>query len=336
MCNFHQLFPEFTAPMEKAEKKLASYLNTGISVLPSQELYNTALFFGLRFYFTGVLPPQATIKTLLEAQHKDGGIKFHLDIKFSDFDTTGFAVLSILPWWIQTKKEKLELALKRCIDYLLLIRNEDGSFPLYAKAKETLPEMTARAIMVTSILPPNLINEDKRHYIIESALEDLIAKQNEDGTFNYHAYSASKLYSMSQAALALHFLKYSPFIDDSKYISMSNTIKERILNYLANCQNIDGSYNAIPFNLAHGEQQSTAYAILAWSSLKPWSDAHFRALNWLSHFTKDNIRSYPEGTGPRPIRYNDLSHGPIFVYLAYISTKYATTPFGMENLSSLL
>ncbi len=337
-CQMHERFPNQVTPlMTKAEKYLESnYLMSGLSVLPSQELYNTALFFGSRFYFTGLLPPKTTVNTLLSAQHEDGGIKFHQHIKFSDFDTTGFSILTFLPAWLETEDLMLEKALKKCVDYMWNIRKDDGSFPLYAHASETLPEMTARALMVSAILPPTFIEEQIREQIITDGLDNLLILQNDDGSFNYNAYSASMLYPISQVALALHFLNISPFVDATQHAPISNEIKYRILSYLKRCQNPDGSYNVIPFKMSYGEQQSTSYAILSWASLQPRTPHHIKALNWLLLFTKNGIRSFPEGTGPRPIRYNDLSHGPIFVYLAHTSTRHSDSPLGMAYLKDKL
>ncbi len=332
-----KIFPERAVPMvARAESYLNNYLSSGLSVLPNQELYNTSLYFGLRFYFTGLPPPSTVINALLSAQHEDGGIKFHHDIIFSDFDTTGFAMMSMLPSWIETRDEMMENALKKCIKYMLQIRKEDGSFPLYAKAKESLPEMTARAIMVSSIVPPILMDDNVRFDIIASGIRNLVKQQDDDGTFKYNAYSASELYPISQASLALHFMDHSPFLDNSILTSERRTIKKRILAYLNRCQNNDGSYSAMPYHFQQGEQQSTSYAILSWASLDPGTRAHERALRWLLQHVENNVRSFPEGTGPRPIRYNDLSHGPIFAYLALASTLHSNEPQGIEVLKNII
>ncbi len=333
-CKIQDSFPNQVMPMiQKAEQYLHQYTTTGLSVLPSQELYNTALFFGMRFYFTGKKPPKNTVESLLKAQHDDGGIKFHQDIAFSDFDTTGFAILTMLARWLETKDPRIEKSLSRCVAYTWKIRKPDGSFPLYASAKESLPEMTARAVMVSAILPPIFIDDDARRTIISDGLKNLVNLQNSDGSFDYTAYSASMLYPISQAALAHHFVSQSPFIDASDYFEPLNILKRRMLRYLTRYQNVDGSYNSIPFKMSFGEQQSTSYAILSWALLQPHSPEHLKALNWLSRFTEKGIRSFPEGTGPRPIRYNDLSHGPIFACLSYMSTRFTNSPRGIEILT---
>ena len=87
-----------------------------------------------------------------------------------------------------------------------------------------------------------------------------------------------------------------------------------------NNQNDDGTFGADIKTKFISEQQSTIYALITLSLLKPQSSQLKLTLQYFITHLLDNDylirKSYPEGTGPRPLRYNDLTHGTLFSLLA--------------------
>ncbi|MHA1214804.1 MAG: prenyltransferase/squalene oxidase repeat-containing protein [Candidatus Hodarchaeales archaeon] len=301
--------------LEQAEEYLFSHQD-GITVLDSQGIYNSVLYYFMRSYFEGKLPSEKFTDFISKIQNKDGGWSLLPKMSLSDVDTTVFAMALLF-----SQSHKYYESIKKGMKFIERISN-DGVYSLYSNSDEQLPEMIARVIILYSLLPPNFISHSDRQKHIRLALRDLIKCQREDGTFISYAYSFSILYGISQAALAIYFLRHSPYYEPDPEIDKSLSEMERkIVKFLEIAKNENGSYSAKPGVFSQGEQQSTCYACMSHALLRPGTSTHTKALNWLLNFIESRgVQSYPEGSGPRPIRYNGLSHGPIFIYISFVTS----------------
>ncbi|MFX1538149.1 MAG: prenyltransferase/squalene oxidase repeat-containing protein, partial [Promethearchaeota archaeon] len=238
----------------------------------------------------------------------------------------------------KNKDEHVASALIKARKYVFSVQQEDGSFIMYPEATEPLVEMTARGIILASLFPSEFMTRKERERIIGRGLIWLVKNQTEKGFFEDQSYSWAETYPISQVALSLFFLERSPYVDSKPYISTIDAIKDKIIEYLKKAQNVDGSYSSHQNLLRDGEQQSTAYAVFTWTLLEPGSDSLIRAINYLISLQRPDrpAQSYPEGTGPRPIRYNDLAHGPIFVSIALLTTLVTCTVLSKSLITNIL
>ncbi|MFX1256214.1 MAG: prenyltransferase/squalene oxidase repeat-containing protein [Promethearchaeota archaeon] len=315
--------------LEKAESYLRRYLDCGLSVLEGMGIFNTLLYHSMRALFTHEDPPLCLIETLIKYQDNRGGWQFSFEANFSDMDVTSLALYLLFHWWHKTHDPRIDTAINRAIGFISSVRQKDGSFIMYPEATEPLAEMTARGIMVAALLPSKFILKKERFQIITRGLAWLMKKQDKKGFFEDQSYSFSKFYSLSQVALCLFSLERSPYITLEPFKEVIVTIRAKIINYLSENQNSDGSYGS---QRPYAEQQSTAYAAFAWALVQPYSKNHVKTLSYLLSTMKRPAKSYPEGTGPRPIRYNDLAHGAIFSHMA-ISSALSVNNLSQINIS---
>ncbi|NHJ02526.1 MAG: hypothetical protein EAX86_10350 [Candidatus Heimdallarchaeota archaeon] len=305
----------------------------GLSVLNSMKLYNSSLFFFFKWLFEGNQPPFSTIISLLTSQNEDGGWPLQPQMLLSDVDTTIFVMLTLLPYY--HTKEEIMKAINRGLKFIRRTSRDDGGSSMYLHSTETLAEMTARLVMLYALLPPTLINEEMRIKMINSAFLNLLESQEEDGSFKYCAYSFSDIYPLSQIAIAIYLVQVSPFTKGTSFEAQTTILKTRILDCLMTSVNTDGGYSPKLHISSKSEQQSTCYAAIIWALLDPSNPLFEKSLLWLQYLTKGQMKSFPEGTGPRPIRYNDLAHGPIFIYLSMACFLFSHEPKGIELLENL-
>ncbi|MHA1974019.1 MAG: prenyltransferase/squalene oxidase repeat-containing protein [Candidatus Hodarchaeales archaeon] len=301
----------------RAEEYLFSHKD-GITVLDSQGIYNSVLYYFMRLYIEGLSPPVEFTTFLTNIQNVDGGWSLLPEMSLSDVDTTVFAMALLFP-----ELQKNSESIRKGLEFIKKV-SKDGVYSLYSNSDEQLPEMIARVIILYCLLPATFISEGDRSRLISLALKDLVKCQREDGTFVSYAYSFSILYGISQASLAIYFLRHSPYFTlDPEMDELICKMENKIINYLKISMNANGSYSAKLGAFPQGEQQSTCYACISHALLRPDTTDHIKTLNWLFKFIKvRGIQSYPEGSGPRPIRYNDLSHGPIFLYISFVTSLY--------------
>lgn len=309
------VFPDSQQFVLKTESYLLSH-KSGMSVLDSMAIYDTAMYYLFRLVFEGVLPHERFVSYLIHAQLPDGGWAHQPDIQLSDIDTTVFVLLLLLPSYHDS--EVVRVVVRDGVQFLNAMEN-DGNVGMYLNEDgEILPEMIARALMLVSYLPPELITDEERVRRVMTYLCRLKELQDPSGPFKYFAYSYSDLYAILQVQLAFLFLKHSHHCQEMHYNRYTDPVEEKFRTYLKCHQNNNGSYSA--FSFPQGEQQSSLYALLTLTLLNMGQEQK-RAAQWVTEFvSQKGVQSYPEGTGLRPIRYNDLSHGPIFLYMSLSAT----------------
>ncbi|MFW9996479.1 MAG: hypothetical protein ACFFD4_30830 [Candidatus Odinarchaeota archaeon] len=325
-CKFDQEHPEIVSESLKLADDYLLKHECGLSVLDSMKTYNSVLFYALRYLYEGEIPPSNIIETLVEQQAMEGGWCLQPDMISTDIDTTVFALLTLLPSYQEginnaEFKEKLRNALKNGVQYVLSAI-ETGNSPMYAGSNEALPEMDARIVMLLAALPKEFISSETRNKLLTTVLQHLNDSQSQDGIFEYFAYSNSNLYGICQAALSLYYLQRSPYVRYTDFQEIIDAIFKKLQEYLSVGQNKNGSYSSRKYIHLSGELHSTCYAIMTHSVINRNENlkCHLKAISWLLQYLKLGISSFSEATGPRPIRYNDLAHGPLFIYFALISS----------------
>ena len=316
------LLGEFKERIRLIEVYILNYSDDGLSVLPSMNHYITILLFSLKALLTKRVPlNRLLINKLLYLQNTDGGWGV-IGNASSDFDMTSLTVLYLFEFHSVFGGQDIEEAIHRSLtNYYQAVRKKNGSFVTYIGSNDSLSEMTARGILLATVLKDYFSTEDTFE-IVKEGLIWLNNQQNEEGYFNDQSYSYSKIYSLTQVALSLYFVKESKenLYANKEIGYLINNLEQRMFLFLMNMQNEDGTFGSTIKTKYISEQQSTIYGLITLSLLNHQSTQHKLTLNYfINHLLdKNNVvhKSFPEGTGPRPIRYNDLSHGSLFSLLA--------------------
>jgi hypothetical protein len=323
--NIEKLHEEFKKRITLTEVYILKYSDEGLSILPSMNHYNTILLYSLKALLTRQIPfNRLCVDKLLYLQNSDGGWGV-IENTSSDFDMTSLTVLFLHKFHKIFGGQDIEEAINRSLtNYYQAVRKKNGSFVTYIGSNDSLTEMTARGILIATVLS-NHFSIENTFEIVKEGLIWLNRQQNDEGYFNDQSYSYSKLYPLTQVALSIHFVKESKnnLYADNEIRYLVNNLEQRMFLFLMNMQNADGSFGATFKTKYISEQQSTIYSLITLSLLNHQSIQHKLTFNYFINnlLDSDNVirKSYPEGTGPRPIRYNDLSHGSLFSLVAMYS-----------------
>ena len=315
------LHESFKKKLSLAEDYVLKYSNVGLSILSSMSHYNTVLLYSFKALWTRQVPSnRLLVNELLHLQHADGGWGVIAEAS-SDFDMTSLTLLYLNEFHQNFGGQDIEEAIIRSLTNYYQAVRKNGSFVTYIGSEDPLSEMTARGILLASVIT-NYFSDESVFEIVKEGLMWLNVQQNKEGYFNDQSYSFSKIYSIAQVAISLYFIKKSK-IDlyaDKEIRKLVNNLEQRMFLFLMNIQNPNGTFGATVKTQFIAEQQSTIYGLIALSCLNHQSVQHKLTYNYFINHLRDNDnvirKSYPEGTGPRPLRYNDLSHGPLFSLIA--------------------
>lgn len=305
-----------------AESYVLKYSTEGLSILPSMNHYNTILLNSFKALLTKQVPfNRHLVDRLIFLQNSDGGWGV-IENASSDFDMTSLTILFLFEFFQKFGGQDIEEAINRSLTtYYQKVKKKNGSFVTYIGSNDSLTEMTARGILIATVLA-NYLPGDEAFETVKEGLIWLNSKQTEEGYFRDQSYSFSKIYPLTQIIIALYFIKESKndIFEDKELNKLINNLEQRIFLFLMNIQNEDGTFGANIKTKFISEQQSTIYGLMSLSLLKPNSIQLKLTLQYfINHLLDDDYvirNSYPEGTGPRPLRYNDLSHGTLFGLLA--------------------
>jgi len=317
-------YPELIPRIKQAENYLLMR-NSGLSVLDSRRIYNSVVFYFYRWLFEGELPPLDLVSSLLISQNNDGGWPYQPNMLLSDVDTTIFVLLTLIPY-----SQQLDV-MKYILHGLNFIQRtvQERDYSRFLFMSEITPIITAHLIMLYTLLPSDFIKQKERKKLIMDLLNTLIQSQLTHTLFKNSVFSFSEIYPISQVALAIFTTTTSPITKDLDFYNRITTLKHQFHTFLEQIKNLDGGCRPKREIQSPSEQQSTCYAIITWALLEPTNIQLFKAWNWLKESMDGEIRSFPEYTEPHPIRYNDLIHGPLYVYLASVCSIHKRNPLGL-------
>ncbi|MFI1097074.1 prenyltransferase/squalene oxidase repeat-containing protein [Streptomyces sp. NPDC020917] len=207
---------------------------------------------------------------------------------------------------------------RRGVDALLAVQNDDGGFPTYVAGGSSEPCMTAAAVNALAPFPSTAPARER-------ALKSLVDSQLADGGFE-PGWSSSRHHAMFRARLVA--LTADP--DDRGAALMA----ERIERSVYETQNDDGGWGMQPGDPSDDISTASALITLCYGDR---SEPVGRALAWLlAHQNADGGYSGPpDQVGPRPLSYHFpvLTDIPVLLALGHVRSRVGRTTSQLQGIA---
>ena len=240
--------------------------------------------------------------TLARQQRDDGGWAYDAGVAQTDVDDTAVVMEALRA----AGPTRYRGHLTRGLEYLQVMRGDDGGFPTYTAGAPSEDAMTAAA---ANAVDPG---ESAARPIVAGAVSFLAGSQRPDGSFE-PGWHRSGAHVVCRAVLAM---RAAGQLTDRRLAAAASKVTRGCAEYLHGTCNADGGW---------GQQQgepsdpvSTALALIALTSATPESPLLAGGIAYLlgQQHTSGGYTSRPGMYGPRGIVYDVPVHACMYPLLA--------------------
>ncbi|WP_242906751.1 NUDIX domain-containing protein [Actinomadura terrae] len=239
---------------------------------------------------------------LAAQQHPDGGLGYTVDVGQSDVDDTSYTIEFLRA----AAPLRHAAAIRGAERFLLRQRNPDGGFPTFVHGGPSEVTMTAAAV--------NALAADPAHRRTVERGVAFIVDRAERGAGGERSWSRTATNAAFRTALACDTLTtHAP----ASLRTAAAGHRRRTAGHLTETQGTDGGWGHDPGDPS--DPISTAYAVIALTSMPQRTGALHRALSYLAEQQQPHggYHSRPDQAGPRPLLYNAPVLADVCVLLAF-------------------
>lgn len=239
---------------------------------------------------------------LAAEQHPDGGFGYTVDVSQSDVDDTSYAIEFLRA----AAPLRHSAVITAAESYLLRQRNPDGGFPTFAHGSPSEVAMAAAAVNALAANPAHRQTIERGvAYIVDRA---------ERGASTERGWSRNATNAAFRTALVCDTLtSHTP----APLRRAAADHRLRTIEHLIETQGTDGGWGHHIGD--HSDPISTAYAVIALTSVPQHTAAPHRALTYLAGQQESHggYHSKPDQVGPRPLLYNAPVLADVCVLLSF-------------------